>query len=63
MADANVKKAQVYLNSMFGGHPKWVKLDEDGYTGTETIKGIIRAFQIQNNVTVVGSAGPETLKK
>lgn len=26
MADANVLKAQKYLNAMFGGHPSWVRL-------------------------------------
>lgn len=34
MADNNVIKAQKYLNAMFGGHPAWVMLDEDGNTGT-----------------------------
>mgnify|MGYP000308484157 FL=1 len=33
---------------MFGGHKDWVKLDEDGKTGTAVMQGIIRAFQIQN---------------
>ena len=63
MSDSNVKKAQVYLNSMFGGHSEWVKLEENGNTGTATIKGIIRAFQIQNNVAVAGVVGPATLAK
>ena len=34
MSDQNVKAAQKYLNAMFGGHKDWVKLDEDGKTGT-----------------------------
>lgn len=63
MADANVKRAQVYLNAMFGGHPDWIPLDENGSTGSSTIAGIIRAFQIQNNVTATGVAGPLTLQK
>ena len=37
MADSNVLKAQKYLNAMFGGHPSWKKLDEDGYTGSGVI--------------------------
>lgn len=48
MSDQNVKAAQKYLNAMFGGHKDWVKLDEDGKTGTAVMQGIIRAFQIQN---------------
>ena len=39
----NVKAAQKYLNAMFGGHKDWVKLDEDGKTGTAVMQGIIRA--------------------
>ena len=50
MADTNVKNAQVYLNSMYGHRSDWVHLDEDGITGTNTITGIIRAFQIENGI-------------
>ncbi len=32
MADENVRKAQKYLNSMYGHRSEWVKLDEDGMT-------------------------------
>lgn len=64
MADSNVLRAQEYLNAMFGGHPKWVHLDTDGYTGSQVMQGIIRAFQIQNHVSsVTGSVGPLTLSK
>ena len=35
MADSNVLRAQEYLNAMFGGHPKWVQLDTDGYRSEE----------------------------
>lgn len=42
MSDQNVKAAQKYLNAMFGGHKDWVKLDEDGKTGTAVMQGIIR---------------------
>lgn len=63
MADQNVLKAQEYLNSMYGHRSEWVKLEENGRTGTATIRGIIRAFQIENGVSVVGEAGPTTLKK
>lgn len=64
MADSNVLKAQKYLNAMFGGHPSWVKVDEDGYTGSAVMQGIIRAFQIQNGVSsVTGTVGPLTISK
>lgn len=64
MADSNVARAQEYLNAMFGGHPDWVHLKIDGYTGTKVMQGIIRAFQIQNHVSsVTGSVGPLTLSK
>ncbi len=63
MADANVKNAQIYLNAMFGGHLDWVPLEENGQTGTLTMEGIIRAFQIQNHVSATGAAGPLTLQK
>lgn len=64
MADSNVLKAQKYLNSMFGGHSSWVRLDEDGYTGSAVMQGIIRAFQIQNSISgVTGTVGPLTIGK
>ena len=48
MSDQNVKAAQKYLNAMFGGHKDWVKLDEDGKTGTAVMQGIIRASYFFN---------------
>lgn len=63
MADENVRAAQSYLNKMYGHRSEWVTLEENGRTGTATIRGIIRAFQIQNGVDVVGEAGPATLRK
>lgn len=64
MADENVRKAQKYLNSMYGHRSEWVKLDEDGMTGTGTCKGIIRAFQIENGISPVkGTVGNITLNK
>ncbi len=62
MADSNVLNAQRYLNAMFGGHKDWVTLDEDGLTGTATMQGIIRAYQIQNGIPdVTGNLGPFTI--
>ena len=52
MVDNNVLKAQKYLNAMFGGHPSWKKLNEDGKTGTAVMQGIIRAFQIENGISI-----------
>ena len=63
MADENVKNAQIYLNSMYGHRDDWEQLEENGYTGTLTIAGIIRAFQIENGLDVVGEVGPATLAK
>ena len=57
----DIKKAQRYLNAMFGGHKDWVHIDEDGFTGTVTMQAIIRAFQIQNGIPkITGTVGPTT---
>ena len=62
MSDQNVKAAQKYLNAMFGGHKDWVKLDEDGKTGTAVMQGIIRAFQNSEWIsTITGTVGPLTI--
>lgn len=39
MADANILKAQKYLSNMYGHRSEWVKLDEDGLTGTLLCQG------------------------
>lgn len=59
--DPNVKDAQTYLNAMYGHRSEWVYLEENGFTGTLVMQGIIRAFQIQNGIDVVGEVGPATL--
>lgn len=47
---------------MFGGHPSWKKLNEDGKTGTAVMQGIIRAFQIENDIsTITGTVGLLTI--
>lgn len=62
MSDQYVLQAQKYLNSMYGHRTEWVHLDENGYTGTLMIEGLIRAFQIQNGVpNVTGYLGPYTV--
>ncbi|MBP3718502.1 MAG: DUF1906 domain-containing protein [Eubacterium sp.] len=64
MSDVNVLNSQVYLNAMFGGHPDWVSVTEDGITGTATMQAIVRAFQIHNNVGgITGTIGPLTISK
>lgn len=63
MADQLVLRAQQYLNSMYGTHGAWVDLEENGLTGTVMIEGLVRAFQIQNNVpNVTGYLGPYTIQ-
>ena len=48
---------------MYGGHPSWVTLQENGNTGTLMMEGLIRAFQIENNVpNATGYLGPYTVK-
>lgn len=62
MANADVLKAQKYLNSMYGHRSDWVELDEDGVTGSRLCQGLIRAFQIENGVSpVTGNVGDLTL--
>lgn len=62
MSDEYVLKSQKYLNSMYGGHPSWVTLKENGNTGTLMMEGLIRAFQIENNVpNATGYLGPYTV--
>ena len=57
MSNQNVKAAHKYLNAMFGGHKAWVKLDEDGKTGTAVMQGIIHAFQILSSSALAGFVG------
>ncbi|WP_314403254.1 glycoside hydrolase domain-containing protein [uncultured Granulicatella sp.] len=62
--DQNVKNAQRYLNAMFGGHSEWVKLEENGNTGSLMMEGLIRAFQINNGISpATGFVGPRTIAK
>ncbi|WP_278627801.1 glycoside hydrolase domain-containing protein [Thomasclavelia cocleata] len=64
MADQNIQKAQKYLNNMYGHRKEWVTLGEDGITGSLLCQGLIRAFQIENNVSpVTGVVGNATLNK
>lgn len=58
-----VKKTQEWLNTTYGNNPNFVKVTEDGITGNGTVKGLIRALQIELGVTVDGSLGTKTLEK
>lgn len=59
-----VKHTQMWLNNTFGNNKNWVRLNENGYTGTNTMKGLIRGFQIHNGITpITGEVGPITIKK
>lgn len=63
-ADFWVQHTQMWLNNTFGNEKNWVRLEENGLTGTNTMKGLIRAFQIHNNISpVTGEVGPITLRK
>ena len=62
--DSNVLAVQQYLNAICSGSPDWVPLEENGQTGTTTMQGIIRAFQIENGVpNPTGNLGPNTISK
>ncbi|SFO03883.1 Peptidoglycan-binding (PGRP) domain of peptidoglycan hydrolases-containing protein [Pseudobutyrivibrio sp. UC1225] len=61
--DLMVKKTQEWLNTTYGNNPDFVKVTEDGKTGNGTVKGLIRALQIELGATVDGSLGTKTLEK
>lgn len=61
--DLMVKKTQEWLNTTYGDNPFFEKVTEDGITGNGTVKGLIRALQIELGVTVDGSLGTKTLEK
>lgn len=59
--DEMVKKTQEYLNQTYSGNSNWVAIKEDGLTGWETIRGLIRALQIEIGIsTPNGTFGPAT---
>lgn len=61
--DLMVKKTQEWLNTTYGDNPKFVKLTADGITGTNTVKGLIRALQIELGVEPDGSLGTRTKER
>lgn len=59
-----VEHTQMWLNNTFGNHEEWVRLSENGLTGTDTMQGLIRAFQIHNKISPsTGEVGPATRAK
>lgn len=59
--DQMVLETQQYLNAIYGNNEHWVMIDENGKTGWPTIRGLIRALQIETNIsTPNGNFGPAT---
>ena len=60
MIDEKVLEVQKWLNVTYKDNASWVIIDEDGYTGAGTVKGLIRALQIELNTTADGIMGKGT---
>lgn len=58
--DPPVYYAQVWLNDTYGNVPGWVTLTEDGITGQNTMKGLVRALQSSIGTGVDGGFGAGT---
>lgn len=59
--DEMVLRTQQHLNSTYSGNSNWVKVTENGKTGWPTIRGLIRALQIEIGIsTPNGTFGPAT---
>lgn len=61
--DFQVFYTQQYLNNTYKDYASWVNLEEDGHTGWGTIRGLIRALQIELGLTADGSFGTGTESK
>lgn len=56
-----VQHTQMWLNNTYGNNPNWVRLDENGLTGWNTIYGLTRALQIELGLSNPnGNFGPAT---
>ncbi len=51
--NAEVKTLQTWLNNRYGSNSNFVQVDEDGIVGYKTYKALIRAVQIELNVSPV----------
>lgn len=59
--DEMVLKSQQWVNQNYRGKEGYIPVDEDGYTGSETVNGLLRAFQIELGITATSSNfGPTT---
>lgn len=59
--DEMVLKSQQWVNQNYTGKEGYTPVDEDGYTGSETVNGLLRAFQIELGITATSSNfGPTT---
>ncbi|MBO3444972.1 glycoside hydrolase domain-containing protein [Clostridium sp. CCUG 7971] len=59
--DQMVYEVQQYLNEIYFRNAHWVTIDESGKTGWPTIRGLIRALQIEIGIsTPNGNFGPAT---
>lgn len=59
--DEMVLRTQKYLNSTYSGNVHWINITENGKTGWPTIRGLIRALQIETGIsTPNGTFGPAT---
>ena len=56
--DIKVKETQQWLNSTY---PGVISVAEDGITGWGTVRGLIKALQIELNVAADGILGDATL--
>lgn len=48
-----VQHTQNWLNATYGGHPQWNHVTESGFTGWETIFGLIRGLQIELGINTL----------
>lgn len=60
--DIKVQKTQQWLNQTYGDNQAFQIVDEDGITGGNTVRALIRALQIELNLEVDGVFGNTTAK-
>lgn len=59
--DERVNETQMWLNVTYEKNPKWSHVEMDGKTGWPTIRGLIRALQIEIGISEPnGYFGPAT---
>ena len=60
LRDAWVLEVQQWLNQTYSGQSGYNNVDEDGFTGWETVYGLIRALQIELGLTPADNFGDGT---